>query len=153
MIVSFSKDIHKLKKRQNATIKLANLSFNSDYEIIAHSDGDILLHAISDAILSGINQNDIGYYFSDKDVKNKNLNSLEILNKSLELLDKSNYELNNIDLTIICNHVFILDKKLDILSNLKSLLKINKINIKGTRFELRNKTIECYCILTLKEKQ
>ncbi|MDE6473422.1 MAG: 2-C-methyl-D-erythritol 2,4-cyclodiphosphate synthase [Ureaplasma sp.] len=152
MIISFSKDIHKIKKRKNSVIKLANLSFNSNYQVIAHSDGDIILHAISDAILSGINQFDIGYYFKDNDSKNKNLNSLEILNKALELLNKTNYEINNIDLTIICNHIFIMDKRLEILDNLKSLLSIQNINIKGRRFELKNKTIECYCILSLKEK-
>lgn len=75
-------DHHELIKSPGY-ITLANKTFKSDYVVRAHSDGDVILHSISNAILNALGLDDIGTYFSDSDPKNKNLNSLEILNFSL----------------------------------------------------------------------
>ena len=65
---------------------LGNVFIDCELSIIAHSDGDIVLHAISDALLGAAGLRDIGYYFPDTDEKNKNLSSLKIIHKALDLL-------------------------------------------------------------------
>jgi 2-C-methyl-D-erythritol 4-phosphate cytidylyltransferase / 2-C-methyl-D-erythritol 2,4-cyclodiphosphate synthase len=77
-------DFHQLESGNGLT--LGNIFIDCNLSIVAHSDGDIVLHAISDALLGAGGLRDIGYYFPDTDSKNKNLSSLKIIEKSLDLL-------------------------------------------------------------------
>ncbi|MDE5774959.1 MAG: 2-C-methyl-D-erythritol 2,4-cyclodiphosphate synthase, partial [Malacoplasma sp.] len=93
-------DIHKIIK-SNKPQKLGGLTFNLGYEIIAHSDGDIIFHSLSSAILGALSLDDLGTYFPDTDLKNKNLNSLVILEKTMQLLDEFGFQIVNVDITLI----------------------------------------------------
>ncbi len=151
--IGFAKDIHVVKKtRKPNTISLGGYKFSSNHEIIAHSDGDVIIHAIVDALLSACNLEDIGYYFSNKDPKNKNIDSKEILKFSLEKLNELNLKPIQINLTIISNDFMISKIKQDIINELNTMIKDTEINIKGKSFEKRNNTIECYCFLSLTNK-
>ena len=55
---------------------------------VAHSDGDVLLHALSDALLSAAALGDIGKYFPPSDEQFKDIDSSEILEYVVELLNK-----------------------------------------------------------------
>ena len=105
--------------------------------IIAHSDGDILLHALADALLGAGGLNDIGFYFPDTDPENKNLSSIIILEKTLELLGKQRLEPVNIDFVIVCEQPKIGPYVVKIKSTLSKILKIkeNAIAIKATTAE------------------
>ena len=146
-----AKDIHKLKKcSSNQKIKLGGFEFLSNYKIIAHSDGDLVLHAISNAILGSVQKFDIGEYFSDKDQKNKNINSINILNFALEELKKQKMQLVNIDMTIICENIMLSEYKASIIKSLQQLTKCKKINVKATRYESESDFIECDVVLLVK---
>ncbi|MEG2993645.1 MAG: 2-C-methyl-D-erythritol 2,4-cyclodiphosphate synthase, partial [Bacilli bacterium] len=103
-LIGQSIDIHKLEYKVNTLQRLGGIEFILNYELIAHSDGDIILHSISEAILGALGLEDLGYYFSDKNQMNKNLNSLKILDFSLDQMRKRNMEINNVDLMIISEH-------------------------------------------------
>lgn len=144
-------DIHNIKKT-NSIQKMGGEQFNLGYKIEAHSDGDIILHAISSALSGALGENDIGYYFSDKDKKNKGLDSKNILNFFLEKMKEKNYKISNIDITIISNEIMINPIKEILIKSLKKLIGIDDISIKGTRFEKitqENKQIHCYAILMI----
>ncbi|MDE5767439.1 MAG: 2-C-methyl-D-erythritol 2,4-cyclodiphosphate synthase [Malacoplasma sp.] len=143
-------DIHKIIK-SNKPQKLGGLTFNLGYEIIAHSDGDIIFHSLSSAILGALSLDDLGTYFPDTDLKNKNLNSLVILEKTMQLLDEFGFQIVNVDITLISDFIFLKEIKNEIKQNLEKLLK-TKISLKGTRFEENAEKIQVNTVLLLSKK-
>jgi 2-C-methyl-D-erythritol 2,4-cyclodiphosphate synthase len=132
-------DIHKFteEKFQDNFIKIGATDIPFTKKIIAHSDGDVVIHAIIDAILGSMAKGDIGEYFPDNDDKWKNINSDFMLLEIKKLLQKNNYKIINIDLTIICEKPKISKYKVKIKEKLAKLLEIelNQLNIKATTCE------------------
>ncbi|MDE6893888.1 MAG: 2-C-methyl-D-erythritol 2,4-cyclodiphosphate synthase [Malacoplasma sp.] len=143
-------DIHKIVK-SNKPQKLGGLSFNLGYEIIAHSDGDIIFHSLSSAILGALSLDDLGTYFPDTDLKNKNLNSLVILEKAMQSLNEFGFQIVNVDITLISDFIFLKEIKNEIKKNLEKLLK-TKISLKGTRFEENVEKVQVNTVLLLSKK-
>ncbi|MDE6646204.1 MAG: 2-C-methyl-D-erythritol 2,4-cyclodiphosphate synthase [Malacoplasma sp.] len=143
-------DIHKIVK-SNKPQKLGGLTFNLGYEIIAHSDGDIIFHSLSSAILGALSLDDLGTYFPDTDLKNKNLNSLVILEKAMQSLNEFGFQIVNVDITLISDFIFLKEIKNEIKKNLEKLLK-TKISLKGTRFEENVEKVQVNTVLLLSKK-
>lgn len=144
-------DIHNIKDKK-CFQKLGGVEFALDYQIEAHSDGDIIIHSICSAICGALSLSDIGTYFSDNDKKNKNLDSIKMLDYFLKAMELENYEIGNIDVTIICEKIYFKNLKEKILVNLKKILQTNFISLKATRFEKDIMQIQCNTVLFLKEK-
>ena len=74
-----------------------------DYQkgLTGHSDADVLLHAICDALLGALALGDIGRHFPDNDPAYKNANSRVLLRNVVNLVDKHNFRIINLDSTII----------------------------------------------------
>ncbi|WP_239498722.1 2-C-methyl-D-erythritol 2,4-cyclodiphosphate synthase [Spiroplasma citri] len=104
------------------------------YQVEAVSDGDILLHTISEAIIGALGLGDLGEWF---DETNKKINSQLILKKALTLMAEQNYQISNIDTTIIIDEPRLQKHKKAIKTNLQKLLQISaeKINLKATTTE------------------
>jgi 2-C-methyl-D-erythritol 2,4-cyclodiphosphate synthase len=104
---------------------------------VGHSDADILLHAISDAILGALSLGDIGLYFPDSDSSLKGLDSKIIIKKVESLMKEKQYEIVNIDSTIICEKPKILPYREKIASSLSEILTlpIDTISVKATTTE------------------
>lgn len=145
-------DIHNLVLKQSKPLILGGLTFEEKYEIEAHSDGDLIYHAIANAILGSLGLDDIGTYFSDEDLENKNRNSKVILDFALNKMREFNYEINNLDLTIICEQINFVYKKQKIIDKLREDLGISIIGLKATRPENKeNMKIQCYAQILLKD--
>ena len=67
---------------------------------VGHSDADVLLHAICDALLGAACLGDIGVDFPDTDPKYKNIDSKILLGDTINLIQKENYQVVNIDSTL-----------------------------------------------------
>lgn len=67
---------------------------------LGHSDADVLLHAVCDALLGSLALGDIGIHFPDTDQRLKNIDSKILLQKTMELIQKENYAVVNIDCTL-----------------------------------------------------
>lgn len=65
-----------------------------------HSDADVLIHAICDALLGAANLRDIGFHFSDSDMRWKGMNSKVFLGKVVDMLTRNGWRINNLDCTI-----------------------------------------------------
>ncbi len=78
-------DLHKLG--ENRKLILGGVEIPHDKGLIGHSDADVLTHAIMDALLSSANLRDIGYHFSDKDAKYKDISSMVLLEKVMKMLN------------------------------------------------------------------
>ena len=128
-----------------------------EYAIEAHSDGDVLLHSIADSILGASALGDIGIFFSDKDIKNKGLDSKNIINFCIEKINEINLEIYNIDATIICEMPKISPHREQIINSLSSILNLpkSKIGLKATTAEKtgiigKNKAIAVQSLVNLK---
>ena len=128
-------DFHQFQPGDGLT--LGNVFIDCKLSIVAHSDGDIILHAISDALLGAAGLRDIGYYFPDTDPKNKNLSSLRIIEKTLDLLKDNNLLPNNIDFVVVCEQPKIAPYVDDLKKSLSSILNIEEsfIGVKATTTE------------------
>ena len=101
-------------------------------------------------------KNDIGSLYPDNDLKYKNIRSTKMLKPVLETLKKENYNLNNIDINLICEKPSVAKNRIKIIRSLSKLLKIknNKINIKGKTVEKlgligKEKAIACEVIISI----
>ena len=125
-------DTHKFE--ENKRMFLGGVEINVDYGFKAHSDGDVVIHSLIDALLGAAGYGDIGEFFPDTDDKYKNANSIELLNKVLEVLEKTGYEVVNADLTIIAEKPKLKVYKTVIQRNLSKLLNA-QVNVKATTNE------------------
>ena len=91
-------DVHALG--EGLRLVLGGVEIPHEKGCIAHSDGDVLVHAICDALLGALALGDIGKHFPDTSAEFKGIDSLVLLRRVVELLDKEGYKVGNIDSTI-----------------------------------------------------
>lgn len=70
--------------------------------LTGHSDGDAVCHAVIDAILGAVALGDVGSHFPPTDDTWKGADSLELLRKAVAILESENYQVVNVDVTVIC---------------------------------------------------
>ncbi len=97
--IGFGYDVHRLKP--NLPFILGGVVIPSDMGMVAHSDGDVLIHAVCDALLGAANMGDIGKHFPDTDNEYKNISSLILLERVLQLINTKKYFIVNIDTTVV----------------------------------------------------
>jgi len=128
-------DFHRFQPGDGLT--LGNVFIKCKLSTVAHSDGDIVLHAISDALLGAAGLRDIGYYFPDTEEENKNLSSLKIIEKALDLLKERGLQPRNIDFVIVCEQPKIEPYVDQLKKSLAAILSIEEslIGVKATTTE------------------
>ncbi len=131
----FGYDVHALSEGEELII--GGLKIDHYKGTIAHSDGDVLIHAICDALLGAANLRDIGYQFPDTDNSLKGIDSKILLKKTLNLLHEKNWEIGNIDSTVVLQKPKIKDKIPEMQQILAGVLEIdtNDISIKASTTE------------------
>ncbi len=130
-------DFHILEINPGRPFLLGGYEIKTDLALVGHSDADILLHAISDSILGALALGDIGKYFPDTDVSLKNMDSKIILKKVDSLMKERNYEIVNVDSTILCEVPKISPHREKITSSIADILNlsIDCISVKATTTE------------------
>ena len=125
-------DIHQLI--DNIPLKLAGINIKSIFGIVGHSDGDVVIHAVVDSILGALSKGDIGTFFPSSDDRWKNANSSIFLDYTVNLMEKENYKISNIDINIILEKPFLNNYILSMRKNLSSIMNIDYdfISIKAT---------------------
>lgn len=154
MRVGIGFDFHIIKK--GIPMFIGGVLINKDFGFYSNTDGDILIHSIVDAILGAMGEKDIGEIF---DEKWKGKRSTEILETTINLMNKKNFEIINIDAVIILEKPKLKDHKDIIIKNLSQIMKIDKekINIKGKTMENVGFIGKCkggasFAVVLIKEK-
>ncbi|MAZ80714.1 MAG: bifunctional 2-C-methyl-D-erythritol 4-phosphate cytidylyltransferase/2-C-methyl-D-erythritol 2,4-cyclodiphosphate synthase [Rickettsiales bacterium] len=132
-------DTHKLEdatERDNK-IRLGGVDIEFNKKLIAHSDGDVVIHSLMDAIYGALCLGDIGDHFPDNEKKWHNANSLDMLKITKKAIIKNYAEIENIDITILCEEPKISPFKSEIIKIIAKTLEIsqNKVNVKATTTE------------------
>ena len=129
-------DVHRLK--EGRPFWLGGILVPHTHGGDGHSDADVLVHVICDALLGAANMRNIGFHFSDKDPKYKNVDSKLLLTEVMAMIENAGYTINNIDSTICLQepkiNAFIPEMK-NVLAPLLNI-SVEDISIKATTSEL-----------------
>lgn len=157
MRIGIGYDVHRLVEGRD--LILGGVKFDYEKGLLGHSDADVLTHAIMDAILGALSESDIGKLFPDTDPKFKGIYSIELLDKVVELMDKKNYKIGNLDTVVICEMPKINPKREEIRKLIASHLNtdIDNVSIKASTSEGLGFTgdgmgIEARAVVILEEK-
>jgi 2-C-methyl-D-erythritol 2,4-cyclodiphosphate synthase len=69
--------------------------------LLGHSDADVLSHAIGDALLGAVGAGDLGRHFPDSDPAFKDISSLVLLARIIEIVRQRGYQPVNLDATVV----------------------------------------------------
>ncbi|MBH08835.1 MAG: 2-C-methyl-D-erythritol 2,4-cyclodiphosphate synthase [Candidatus Marinimicrobia bacterium] len=92
-------DVHQLAIGKKLII--AGVTIPAPFGSVGHSDGDVLIHALVDALLGAASLGDIGTHFPSKSGKWSGVSSNHFLVESVKIVEKSGFEICNVDTTII----------------------------------------------------
>jgi 2-C-methyl-D-erythritol 2,4-cyclodiphosphate synthase len=70
--------------------------------LAGHSDADAVAHAVTDALLGATGLGDIGRHFPPTDERWRGADSIDLLRRASELAAEQNYQVVNVDVTVIC---------------------------------------------------
>lgn len=154
MRIGHGYDVHKLVPDRK--LILGGVEIPHSLGLLGHSDADVLLHAIMDSLLGAACLGDIGIHFPDSDEKYKGISSIKLLKNVCNMLQEKNYEIQNIDSTIIAQKPKLSPYILDMRKNISNAcgIDIGKINVKATTEEglgftgnLKGISVHAVCII------
>ena len=128
-------DVHRLVEDRD--LILGGVKIPYEKGLLGHSDADVLLHAIMDALLGAAALGDIGKHFPDTDPAYKGISSLRLLAHVGRLLEQKDYQIVNIDATIIAQRPKMAPHIPQMVSKVADTLGLEEeqVNIKATTEE------------------
>ena len=151
-------DVHRLE--EGADFWIGGIKLEHTKGAVGHSDADVVIHVICDALLGALNLRDIGFHFSDTDKKYKGIDSKKLLKKVMDMVRKKNYEINNIDVTVMIEYPKLsphINEMQNVLSRVmeieKNLLSIKATTTEGLGFVGREEGIAATCVVLLYSDQ
>ena len=117
-------DLHRLV--ENRKLILGGIEIPHTKGLLGHSDADVLTHAIMDAFLSALSLGDIGKHFKDTNPKWKNISSIYLLKKVLEMIREQGYKVVNVSAVIMAQKPKLSTFTDEISTNLAKVIHIDK---------------------------
>lgn len=135
MRIGQATDIHQLV--ENRDLILGGVKIPYEKGLLGHSDADVLTHAIAESILGALALGDLGKHFPDTDDKYKNANSLDLLAEVVRMMQEKDYEIVNVDSTILLEKPKLVTYKQQMEVNIAKVLQtaVENVNVKATRGE------------------
>jgi 2-C-methyl-D-erythritol 2,4-cyclodiphosphate synthase len=100
MRVGIGYDSHRFEPGRR--LVLGGVDIPSPLGLQGHSDADAVAHAVTDAILGAAAMGDIGQHFPPGDARWKDAESLAMLRQAVDLVGGENYQVVNVDVTVVC---------------------------------------------------
>lgn len=151
-------DVHKFIDKRKLILGGKHIPHSQGLQ--GHSDADVLVHAIMDALLGAAGLPDIGATFPDNDEQYKDISSIKLLCEVSRILSQRNWQVGNIDATIVAEQPKLLPYNNNMKQNIADALNVDAscINIKATTEEglgLGGKGIAAHavCIITQHAKK
>lgn len=135
MRVGMGYDVHRLVEGRE--LILGGVTIPWEKGLLGHSDADVLVHAVMDALLGAAAMGDIGKHFPDTDPAYKGISSMKLLRHVGDLLEQENYQIINIDATIIAQKPKMAPHIPQMVKNVAETLGLetSQVNIKATTEE------------------
>lgn len=128
-------DVH--KTGPGTSVMLCGVKVPADFSLVGHSDADVALHALTDAIFGALGDGDIGSHFPPTDPKWKGAASELFLAHAAQSVRERGGRINNVDVTIICEHPRIGPVRDDMRQELARILELalDRVSVKATTSE------------------
>ena len=94
-------DIHRLVAGRPLILGGQPLEHPAGLGLDGHSDADVLVHAIMDALLGALSLGDIGLHFPPEDPRWKGADSLELLERVVDLVAQQGWQVLNVDSVVV----------------------------------------------------
>lgn len=158
MRVGLGYDVHKFTPRRR--LILGGVEIKHKYGLEGHSDADVICHALIDALLGATGAGDIGDHFPDTDPQYKDVSSLKLLAKTVNLIGQQNYVIINADIVLLLETPKIAIYKEKMKQTLAKTMGISpeQVNIKAATNEKlgfigRQEGAAALAVVLLKEKE
>ena len=99
MRIGFGYDSHRFDEAR--PLVLGGVLIPDHPGLLGHSDGDAIAHAVTDALLGAAALGDIGRHFPPSEPQWKDVDSMELLARVVELIGESGLRVCNVDVTVI----------------------------------------------------
>jgi 2-C-methyl-D-erythritol 4-phosphate cytidylyltransferase / 2-C-methyl-D-erythritol 2,4-cyclodiphosphate synthase len=128
-------DVHRLIAGDH--LWLCGVRLVHDRALVGHSDADVALHALTDALLGAIGEGDIGEHFPDTDARWRGAPSHLFVAEALRRIRLRGGQVNNVDITILCERPRIAPHRGAMRTRLAELLGIDiaRVGVKATTTE------------------
>ena len=105
--------------------------------LAGHSDADVLSHAIGDALLGAVAAGDLGRHFPDSDPVYKNISSLILLEKIMEVVQQKGFRPVNLDAVVVAEAPKLVPHFPQMIARLAPILELSPedVNLKATTTE------------------
>lgn len=151
MRIGHGYDVHRLVNGR--PLILGGVKIENDVGLLGHSDADVLIHAIMDSLLGAAALGDIGKHFPDSNPVYKNADSMKLLKTVSDMLKEKNYQIQNLDATIIAQSPKLSPYISRMKENISKICEIDSdcVNVKATTeenlgFTGRSEGIAAHCV-------
>lgn len=104
--IGFGCDTHQaVSCGAHGSVMICGVKVDANYSVVAHSDGDVGLHALVDAMLGACAMGDIGEHFPPSDHKWKDKDSRVFVAYALDLVQKRDGVIINVDITVVSQYI------------------------------------------------
>lgn len=105
--------------------------------LAGHSDADVAAHALMDALLGASGLGDIGELFPDTDPAFEGASSMLLLERVIAWLASNGWEVENADVTIVCERPRLSGYRLEMRERLAAALGVasDAVSVKATTTE------------------
>ncbi len=155
MRVGLGYDAHRLVAGRALILGGVNILFHLG--LLGHSDADVLSHAIGDALLGAVGAGDLGHHFPDNDPAYKDISSLILLERIIEIVRQRGYQPVNLDAVVVCEAPRLVPHFPAMIGKLAQVLGLSAedINLKATTtehmgFAGRGEGIAAYAVVLVK---
>ena len=150
-------DVHKLVEGRK--LVLGGVEIPHTLGLLGHSDADVLVHAIMDAMLGALALGDIGQHFPDTDSEYEGADSMKLLARVTELIDKKGYKICNLDSQVVAQNPKLKPHIENMRLNISKVLgaEMERVSVKATTEEKLGFTgeeigMKAYAVVLLERK-
>lgn len=128
-------DVHRLTEGRKLILGGVEIPFEKG--LLGHSDADVLTHAVMDALLGAAGLGDIGQHFPDSDPAYAGADSLRLLSEVTRLISDADWQVGNVDSTIIAQRPKLAQYLPDMRRKLALTMGVlpEQVNVKATTEE------------------
>jgi len=133
--VGYGYDVHALVEGRSCII--GGVTIPHDRGLFGHSDADVLCHAIGDALLGAAALGDIGWHFPDTDEQYRDISSIILLERIVDVVQEAGYTVSNVDATVVAQRPKLAPHIMAIRSEIGKALgfSVDRVSVKATTSE------------------
>lgn len=135
--IGFGFDSHDFSDDVHRKLKLCGVCIEEERGLVGVSDADVAIHSVVDAILGSLGEGSIGEHFPENEPSSYNADSMLFLENVRKMVYEKNFNISNLDITIVCDKVRIVNYRFEMQKNIANALGIDEsfVNIKGKTTE------------------